>query len=491
MLKITGVFFGSFTIPALATFYLLFVAGCGGSTEQHMGMGGAAGAPVNSTGGATVVPTSTGGAPVVTSTGGATGSTTYICAPGETNSCKCTDGRPGAQNCQSDRLGWMKCECSGPAVSGTGGSTTSSTGGAPVHTGGSTGTGGKTGTGGASATGGASNTGGSTGTGGATATGGANGLTVIGQTKTYTITFTPPETVASNVSFAFTHYSPNDSTKFFDGQSCITGSKGVRTCTVNVDPSLPWQFYATIDGGKWIPGKDAGTQKGSTFGWDVTVSGAAAFKMVPNANGYQFRIEPNGTLSGSGDTSVDADGDGFTALQGDCDSQNPSRRPKASSETYAEVCGDGVDNDCNGGDLVCGSAPSTGTTTLTIRAFGINSGANPLLIQRFSPSYVVTTCSEVDRVDPIDGVSRRAMECIVPNVDRNQALEFILQAGNQWSTGYTNGGTTCSKFLRIYVYDGSFAVADYDDSSVTNFSQKVTDRYLSQGEGCHNILPRQ
>ena len=45
---------------------------------------------------------------------------------------------------------------------------------------------------------------------------------------------------------------------------------------------------------------------------------------------------------------VDNDGDGFAESQGDCNDGNSSIRPGA-----PEVCGDGIDQDCDGSDLIC------------------------------------------------------------------------------------------------------------------------------------------
>ena len=45
---------------------------------------------------------------------------------------------------------------------------------------------------------------------------------------------------------------------------------------------------------------------------------------------------------------VDSDGDGYTVAAGDCDDSNPTIHPGAS-----EICGDGIDQDCNGSDLSC------------------------------------------------------------------------------------------------------------------------------------------
>ncbi len=51
-------------------------------------------------------------------------------------------------------------------------------------------------------------------------------------------------------------------------------------------------------------------------------------------------------------TETDGDGDGVTLSQGDCDDGNKSIHPGA-----VETCGDGIDQDCNGSDLACVELP--------------------------------------------------------------------------------------------------------------------------------------
>ncbi len=53
---------------------------------------------------------------------------------------------------------------------------------------------------------------------------------------------------------------------------------------------------------------------------------------------------------------VDADADGYTVSQGDCNDTVAAIHPNA-----AEVCGDGIDQNCDGGDLACAEASESVT----------------------------------------------------------------------------------------------------------------------------------
>jgi len=63
-----------------------------------------------------------------------------------------------------------------------------------------------------------------------------------------------------------------------------------------------------------------------------------------------------GSLQSFGTNFFDDDGDGYTENQGDCNDNNNSIYPGA-----IEICGDGIDQDCNGSDLSCGNPPPAPT----------------------------------------------------------------------------------------------------------------------------------
>ena len=81
---------------------------------------------------------------------------------------------------------------------------------------------------------------------------------------------------------------------------------------------------------------------------------------------------------------VDDDGDGFTENQGDCNDENAAVNPDAQ-----EICGDGIDQDCNGIDLAC-DEPSLEAINEYARDTGtaIRTRDIDLLMDRISPVYL-------------------------------------------------------------------------------------------------------
>ncbi|MCP4600358.1 MAG: SUMF1/EgtB/PvdO family nonheme iron enzyme [Proteobacteria bacterium] len=72
---------------------------------------------------------------------------------------------------------------------------------------------------------------------------------------------------------------------------------------------------------------------------------------LPDAryHGVGFRLAATEVLGGGdADPDVDNDGDGYTENDGDCDDADSSKYPGAT-----EICGDGIDQDCDGSDQIC------------------------------------------------------------------------------------------------------------------------------------------
>jgi len=67
---------------------------------------------------------------------------------------------------------------------------------------------------------------------------------------------------------------------------------------------------------------------------------------VGDNNYFQCNVDDWDLMSNS--AAVDTDGDGFTENQGDYDDNEKSIYPGA-----LEICGDGIDQDCDGGDKIC------------------------------------------------------------------------------------------------------------------------------------------
>jgi hypothetical protein len=105
------------------------------------------------------------------------------------------------------------------------------------------------------------------------------------------------------------------------------------------------------------------THSSSTYGAGdlvlVVLYQGGTFSPVPNHSLVVSRNhERSDCLGGrAGDPSpnpkdIDDDGDGYTENEGDCKDNNANIHPGA-----IEICGDGIDQDCNGKDLACESTP--------------------------------------------------------------------------------------------------------------------------------------
>lgn len=90
-------------------------------------------------------------------------------------------------------------------------------------------------------------------------------------------------------------------------------------------------------------GKKSGIAQGDCNDHDATIHPGAT-EIVGNMkdDDCDGKADEDAQNNPSGDT-VDHDGDGYSMAQGDCDDTNPMVHPG-----MAEICGDGLDNDCDG-----------------------------------------------------------------------------------------------------------------------------------------------
>jgi len=114
------------------------------------------------------------------------------------------------------------------------------------------------------------------------------------------------------------------------------------------DPDLTYDLCYGTTNNTYSTCIDAGNQTSLTV--ENLEPGVTYYFAATATNQYgvsEYSQEINYTIPLAA-SDVDDDGDGFTAAEGDCNDNSASVNPGA-----LEVCGDGIDQDCNGSDLAC------------------------------------------------------------------------------------------------------------------------------------------
>lgn len=151
---------------------------------------------------------------------------------------------------------------------------------------------------------------------------------------------------------------------------------------------------------------------------------------------YRFKVS---------DTGIDADGDGYTCAQGDCDDSNADIHPGA-----FEVCGDGIDNDCDG--LIDEGCETWGTWQ---RMYGGNDDDSARAIRQTSDGgYVMAGYSESTDIPGV--TSHGGGDYYIVKLDADGNVE--------WQRMYGGSDYDCAYAVR-QTSDSGYVVAGYSKST--------------------------
>ncbi len=116
-----------------------------------------------------------------------------------------------------------------------------------------------------------------------------------------------------------------------------------------------YEIYVSQDGSTWNEPVTSGTWIANLDEKEVLFSGKIGqyvrLVALSEVNGNPWSSAAEINILGSetsGNEVVDGDGDGYKESDGDCNDSDASIHPDA-----VEICGDGIDQDCNGSDLTC------------------------------------------------------------------------------------------------------------------------------------------
>jgi hypothetical protein len=188
--------------------------------------------------------------------------------------------------------------------------------------------------------------------------------------NTATVPFQPanltavPGTTAGTINLTWTDRSSNE-----------TGFEIYRK-SGNCSSASTWAKIATIGANKtsWT---DKGLVAGNTYAYKIRA--CKKFSPILSAYGYSLWT-PCKSSTALSPNDYNNDGDGYTVNQGDCNDNDASIYPGAN-----EICGDGIDQDCNGSDLDCSKIPMSGEWKGSRIKFYVSADSSKLTLNQIGP----------------------------------------------------------------------------------------------------------
>jgi len=175
----------------------------------------------------------------------------------------------------------------------------------------------------------------------------------------------------------------------------------------------------SIDSARQTSCPISGLEEGVTYNFAAT-SRDADGNESDFSETIQYRVEPQTEHPDD----IDDDGDGYTENQGDCNDNDASIYPGAE-----DICGDGIDQDCNGSDVEC--PPEDGDDERTKYKLTVINGEGD---GRYLPGEEVAIAAEVPaahtfekwkgQTAAVDDIYQARTFLTMPSTDVSLAAEF-------------------------------------------------------------------